>query len=200
MRWTVALAMMTAGAVSAGMGAMVVAQVGQTSSGASTRPSGAMSVNTSAAAMPTTRLTPADQLLNQMLKPAEAARRPLLPEVKSSLKDATSGKGAVAPEAPEMPLLREGTFIVDRTGRLVKSSKTPGTYEFAFDTDGRVLKDPPLVLLPNSRLEAMENQITAWDKPVRFQVTGVVTTYKGRNGLLVERATVLPDAVQMDPP
>jgi hypothetical protein len=124
----------------------------------------------------------------------------LLPEAKGTLKDVTSGKGAVAPEAPEMPLLREGSFIVDRTGRLVRAADGSGTFEFAFDADGRALKDPPVMLLPNLRLELMEKQVEVAGKALRFQVTGQVTQYRGRNGLLIERATPIADAVQMDAP
>jgi len=46
------------------------------------------------------------------------------------------GAAAVAPNATTMPIIREGTFITDRTGRLTKSPD--GQHEeFTFDADGR---------------------------------------------------------------
>lgn len=158
---------------------------------------GGPSTQPAVAAAPTTRPTPlpADELLNQMLKPNEAAARPLTPTPEADPRDVTSGRNATAPDAPSMPLLREGTFIVDRTGRLARSQDTNG-FEFVFDSDGRTLRDPPMLILANSALQRMEDAVRSANRDLRFRVTGAVTEYRGRNSILIEKAVVIPDVVQ----
>jgi hypothetical protein len=158
-----------------------------------------------AAGQPSTRPSglPADQLLSQMLRPNEAAARPLTPQPNPDVRDATSGRGAVAPGAPAMPLLREGTFVVDRTGRLTRgmvataTGTEAGAFEFVFDADGRTLKDPPMLILPNLKLQTMEDAVKAANRDLRFRITGVVTEYRGRNAVLIEKVIVVPDSVQL---
>jgi len=140
---------------------------------------------------------PADQLLNQMLKPSERAARPLQPAPDADVRDVTSGRNATSPNAPVVPLLREGTFIVDRTGRLTRS-KEGINFEFAFDSDGRTLRDPPMIILPNSKLQVMEDAVRNASRDLRFRVTGVVTEYRGRNAILMEKVIVIPDVVQQN--
>lgn len=140
---------------------------------------------------------PADQLLSQMLRPAEQAARPLTPAPQADLRDATTGRGAAAPSAPALPLLREGTFVVDRTGRLLRTETGFG-FEFVFESDGRTLRDPPMIILPNSRLQVMEDAVRNANRNLRFRITGVVTEYRGRNGILIEKAIVVPDVVQQN--
>ncbi|MFN4242486.1 MAG: hypothetical protein ACK4PI_04530 [Tepidisphaerales bacterium] len=163
--------------------------------GASTPSAGASTPSTRPATPPTAQ--PADQLLSQMLRPAEQAARPLTPLPQTDLRDATSGQGAAAPNAPSLPLLREGTFVVDRTGRLLRSGEGFG-FEFVFESDGRTLRDPPMIILPNSRLQMMEEAVRSANRNLRFRVTGMVTEYRGRNGLLIEKAVVIPDVVQQN--
>lgn len=168
---------------------------------APTPPAGSPPAGAAGASTPSTRPSPpptaqpADQLLSQMLRPAEQAARPLTPLPQTDLRDATSGPGAAAPNAPSLPLLREGTFVVDRTGRLLRSSEGFG-FEFVFESDGRTLRDPPMIILPNSRLQMMEEAVRSANRNLRFRVTGMVTEYRGRNGLLIEKAVVIPDVVQ----
>jgi hypothetical protein len=107
----------------------------------------------------------------------------------------TTGKNAIAPAAPQLNLVREGTYIPDRTGRLTHSADGQ-TAEFTFDADGKALKDPPMIILPNQKLKQMEDAVTGNSRDLRFRVTGVVTEYKGRNYILLERAVVIPDVAQ----
>src|SRR6187402_3739191 len=94
-----------------------------------------------------TRVLPADQMLNQMLRPsAGPVARPLQPITQAPAVDATSGSAAVAPGAPSVQVLREGTFIVDRTGRLSRGADGQ-TWELTFESDGRAMRDPPLIVL-----------------------------------------------------
>ncbi len=139
----------------------------------------------------------ADQLLSRMLQPASGNGNPspLQPIAHPPAADATSGSGAVAPGAPTVTVMREGSFIVDRTGRLTRSADGQ-QMEFTFDADGVALKDPPLVILPNLKLMTMENAVSSSNKDLRFRVTGMVTEYRGRNYLLLDKAVVIPDVVQ----
>src|SRR4051794_9767032 len=82
---------------------------------------------------------PADQLLQQMLRPAGApAARPLSPV--ENLPTFNQTTGTVAPPAPPSPaLIREGDYIRDRVGRLNRT--VDGQFEFVFDSDGQALQD-----------------------------------------------------------
>jgi hypothetical protein len=42
----------------------------------------------------------------------------------------------------------------------------------------------------------METAVSEGAKDIRFKVTGLVTEYKGRNYILLEKVVVVPDAVQ----
>jgi hypothetical protein len=137
----------------------------------------------------------AGQLLDQMLKPTGTTARPLQPLPDPPAPDRTTGVAAVAPGADQMPVIREGSYIVDRTGRLTKSADGQ-QFEFNFESDGRALKDPPVVILPNLKLMAMENAVNGSNRDLRFRVTGMVTEYKGRNYVLLEKVVVVPDVMQ----
>src|SRR5687768_305328 len=80
-----------------------------------------------------------DQMLSRMLKPATEPGQPLPPPTAPPAVDKTSGRGAVAPTAPAVTVLREGTYLVDRTGRLARSADGQ-QMEFVFDSDGKAMK------------------------------------------------------------
>jgi hypothetical protein len=156
---------------------------------------------TAATTQPTTRpgsgvqAVPPSQLLDSLLKPSSAAGQPLQPIQEGPAPDVTSGKNAVAPGAPQVNLMREGSFIIDRTGRLTRSTDGQ-TAELTFESDGKALQDPPMVILPNLKLTQMENAVLGNARDVRFKVTGMVTEYKGRNYVLLEKVVVVPDVIQ----
>ncbi len=135
-----------------------------------------------------------DQLLNSMLKPPVNTGRVLQPLPDSPKMDAGTGK-AVAPNAPAARLMREGTYVVDRTGRLTKTADGQ-QWELALEADGKAMQDPPLIILPNLNLAAMENAVNGASRDLRFRVTGVVTEYKGHNYILLEKVVVPPDQAQ----
>jgi hypothetical protein len=138
---------------------------------------------------------PAVDLLNRMLKPAGEAPAPLQPIVLPPPPNSVTGQGAIAPNATTMPIIREGTFVTDRTGRLTKSPD--GLHEeFTFDADGQAMQDPPMIILPNLKLELMEQAVNGANRDLKFHVTGMVTEYQNRNYLLMERVVVVPDIVQ----
>ena len=137
----------------------------------------------------------AGQLLDQMLKPTGTGAAPLQPLPDPPSPDRTTGGSAVAPGAEQMPVIREGSFIVDRTGRLTKSADGQ-QFEFNFESDGRAMKDPPVVIIPNLKLMAMENAVNGSNRDLKFRITGMVTEYKGRNYVLLEKVVVVPDVLQ----
>jgi hypothetical protein len=145
------------------------------------------------AGKPTTRPLPAGSLLDSMLKPAPNAGAPLQPVPDAPRIDMSSGTASVKPAAPKVNLIREGSFIVDRAGRLTKSADGQNM-EFTFDSDGRTLQDPPLVILPNLNLMSMEDAVSAGSRDLKFRVTGVITEYHGRNYILLDKVVVVPDA------
>lgn len=98
----------------------------------------------------------------------------------------------VGPTEPKTTLLMEGTLIYKRVGRLSKEAKS-GQFLFTFDADGKDMRDPPMLVLPSKTLGAMESLSENGARPVRFQVTGEVTEYKGKNFLLVHAVLVLRD-------
>ncbi len=132
-----------------------------------------------------------------MLKPRKAGQERELAYNEPPAADRTSGEGALKPHAPVVTVMREGTPLVNRVGRLTLTSGTEGSRaEFTFDADGQALRDPPLILLPNLKLMAMEDAVRAASRDLRFRVSGVVTEYRGRNYLLLEKVTVVQDVTQ----
>ncbi len=78
--------------------------------------------------------------------------------------------------------------LTDRTGFLKVSPE--GCY-FGFDAMGRNVDLLQLPLLPCKELEEMEKQQTKSAFPLRFKIFAIVTKYKGKNYLLLQRAARL---------
>jgi hypothetical protein len=145
---------------------------------------------------PSNRTKSADQLLSQLLRPGNpSAARPLQAIPDGQGFDAGSGRGSVAPNAPTLHLLREGTYLVDRVGRLNRTDDGTAA-QLTFDSDGKAMQDPPVLILPNLKLMAMENAVSSTNRDLRFRITGVVTEYRGHNYVLLEKVVVVPDATQ----
>ena len=150
------------------------------SSGATTRPAGKS----------------AEEMLNQLLRPTGEGRSTqptTAPAVQGGGIDVTSGNAAVAPGAPVVTVMREGTDIVNRVGRLTRSADGQ-SWEFTFESDGRSMQDPPVVILPNLSLMKMETATAGMSRDLRFRITGEVTEYRGRNYVLLRKWTTLSDA------
>src|SRR5690606_23537753 len=94
----------------------------------------------------------ATQKLDQMLNTGAPSARPLpaVPVAPRAINSATTRPG-VSPGSPAMSVLREGTLIRDRTGRLARSADG-SQVEFVFDADRDALQDPPVIILPNLKL------------------------------------------------
>jgi hypothetical protein len=137
-------------------------------------------------------------MLDQMLKaPQHTGRKPLppLPAATTGGPDKSSGAGAVPPAAPVVNVLREGTYIVDRVGRLGRSPDGKQA-QLLFETDGTSLQDPPLMIIPNIKLMQMEDSVNGQNRrDVRFRISGMLTEYRGRNHILIDKVVVVPDVL-----
>ncbi len=100
----------------------------------------------------------------------------------------------VAADAPAVRLVREGTHLTNRTGRL--SHATDGQAIFSFDSDGKTQQDPPMIIQPNLKLQTMESVVIGLSKDAHFRVSGTVTEYKGKNFILLDKAVVAADVDQ----
>src|SRR5437762_5791613 len=141
---------------------------------------------------PATRPTtlPADQMLTRLLRPGGATAQPLERVQYPPGLDQTTGKPA-AQNISINALIREGDYVPDRVGRL---NKTPdGQFEFTFDSDGKNLQDPPMIILPNLALNRMESAMTGASRDLKFRISGQVTEYKGRNYILIDKVVVPPE-------
>lgn len=143
---------------------------------------------------PTTRPTAppkAEDLLKQMLKPTTRQSNPSLDPVTSAPAIDESTRRAVAPRSQPLSVIREGSFVFDRVGRLTRTND--GQPEFVFEADGQAMQDPPLLIHPNLKLMVMEYAVKNSARPPRFRVTGMITEYGNRNYILVEKAVVVPE-------
>jgi hypothetical protein len=137
----------------------------------------------------------ADQLLNQMLQStANDKSTAIAPQAAPVQKTATLSS-AIAPGGAVIGLLREGSDVVDRVGRLQKSPDGL-QQDFVFESDGKTLGDPPMGILPNLKLMQMEEASNTVSRDLRFRITGTVTEYRGRNYILLEKVVVVPDKNQ----
>lgn len=154
------------------------------------------------ATQPTTRpsgsgvkAVPPSELLDSLLKPPSTAGQVLQPIQERPVPDVSTGKNAVAPGAPQLNLLREGSPLIDKAARLTKSSDSQFS-ELTFESDGKAMKDPPMLILPNLTLMRMEAAVSGASRDLKFKVSGTVTEYKGRNYILLEKAIAVPDVTQ----
>jgi hypothetical protein len=181
-------------AVAAAVALVLVTWCASSATAQTTRPAGA---STGATTRPAGKS--AEEMLNQLLKPTGDARSNAqqqqqgTPNVKSGAIDVTSGTAAVAPGAPTVTVMREGTDIVNRVGRLTRSSDGQ-SLEFTFESDGRTMQDPPVVILPNLNLMKMESATAGMSRDLRFRITGEVTEYRGRNYILLRKWIIVSDA------
>jgi hypothetical protein len=136
----------------------------------------------------------ADQMLNEMLA-ADSKPLPPIPKQPPLEADRTSGTAAVAPGAPRMTVLRENSPIDDRICRLV-ATPDGQQEQLVLDSDGAALEDPPLIVLPNLKLMAMEDAAKGAEREQRFRVSGILMEYRGRNYILMDKVVLVPLANQ----
>jgi len=79
------------------------------------------------------------------------------------------------------------SVLVDRTALLVEQDD--GRFVFVPDALGRNVQKLSLNLLPCAMLELTELKQAAEPEPLRFKIAGIITKYKGKNYLLLEKVT-----------
>ena len=89
----------------------------------------------------------------------------------------------IAPGEDPPPLRREGEFVVNRRGRLIRSSDG-GYLLFVFESDTQHAPELPMVIQACQLLETMENIVEKRGDSTVFILTGQVNTYHGANYLL----------------
>ena len=94
----------------------------------------------------------------------------------------THATGPSVPTLPPEKLLREGSMITSRRGRMIR--QPDGDWALTFDADAAGKSEPALLLLPCLNLQAMERVAERGGEAATMSVSGIVTTYKSRNYLL----------------
>ncbi len=89
----------------------------------------------------------------------------------------------IAPGEDPPPLRREGEFIVNRRGRLIRSAEG-GHLLFVFESDTQDAPELPMVLQACQLLEAMEETVQRRGDTTVFILSGQINTYRGANYLL----------------
>jgi hypothetical protein len=102
-----------------------------------------------------------------------------------------SGRPGLAPQLAT--LVREGAFLRERRGRLMESPE--GKWVYVFDADASGNSEPPMVVMPGRRLEAMRDVLDARPGATTFITTGQVFVFSGQNYLLPTFFSVLADEV-----
>ncbi|MEM6553423.1 MAG: hypothetical protein AAF750_15000 [Planctomycetota bacterium] len=104
----------------------------------------------------------------------------------------------VAPGEPRPTLRREGEFVINRAGRLVRSSDQALAL-FVFEADGAESPEPPMILQACRLLETMEDLVSRHGDSTVFVISGQVHTYRGNNYLLPTRMTPRIDRGNLSP-
>ena len=82
--------------------------------------------------------------------------------------------------------LKQDTIFANRAGRIAVRN---GDYVFEADALGRGVEKFAIKLLPCQKLEDAMIQVRNESNPVRFNVAGILTKYKGEQYLLLQKAT-----------
>ncbi|MGA2322907.1 MAG: hypothetical protein ABSG22_03570 [Sedimentisphaerales bacterium] len=82
--------------------------------------------------------------------------------------------------------LKQDTIFANRAGRVAARN---GDYVFEADALGRGVGKFTIKLLPCQKLEDALLQVRSESNPVRFNVAGILTRYKGEQYLLLQKAT-----------
>lgn len=164
-------------------GMMALAQTTQSPEEAVTQPTTQPSAAPAQANQPTP--VDAEGALDRLLRARPGTAQPIQPVAPADASETRQPRNDVAPRTPSVALKREGDIIVERVGRL---HPVAGGFEFRFESDRRQLSDPPMTILPSQRLADMEGVLNRSGGDLRFKVTGLVTQYRGKNYLLIEKA------------
>jgi hypothetical protein len=124
----------------------------------------------------------------EMIQPGRLKEMPA--EVNDLKKDSTIREAAEAETKLEVrPKSGQDSILVDRTAFL---SKQGNWYVFAMDALGRnapLVEGGSLRLLPCEALELTEQRQSIEPEPAPFKIAGIMTKFKGRHYLLLQKAT-----------
>jgi hypothetical protein len=98
-------------------------------------------------------------------------------------------KANKAPDLKKFQQIAEVTGDVHLIGRAGFLSKTNGSYTFSPDAFGRNIDSKQFLLLSNSMLATAEKEIASEPGRERYNVSGLVTEYKGKTYMLLRRAS-----------
>ncbi|MCA3005779.1 MAG: hypothetical protein ACK51N_03365 [bacterium] len=138
-------------------------------------------------------------LEKQAGQPGGAPTQPGTPAAQpaSAQPPAPAAPGTVTSPAAGGRLLREGSFLTNRKGRLVRGALQAGgshpEWFFVFDNtagEPAAKADPAMVLMPCQNLMSMEKLVERGGESLSFTVSGQVFVYHGRNHLLPTMFTV----------
>ena len=90
--------------------------------------------------------------------------------------------------------VKQNYILANRTGFIRESGRGARDTKygvFVFDALGRNIQQTAIWLLPCQVLELAEQQASVEPEPIRFSIAGIVTEYKGKKYLLLQRATRL---------
>ena len=94
-----------------------------------------------------------------------------------------------APDLKKFQQIAEVTGDIHLIGRAGFLSKTNGSFIFSPDAFGRNIDSTEFLLLPNSMLATAEKEIAAEPGRERYNVSGLLTEYKGKTYMLLRRAS-----------
>lgn len=95
------------------------------------------------------------------------------------------------------PLLREGAFVSGARAQLVKGKS--GRWYAIFDPDSSGRAIPPMIVMENSNLAAMERVAGREPAGTRVRMSGRVTVYRDRNFILPTAPPLLERTAAPDP-
>jgi len=122
------------------------------------------------------------------------ARRAVQPAIRGpgEVNDVNEQSGVVEgretePEPGKRPELKQDSILADRTALLGR--RDDGRLVFVLDALGLNAPQASLQLLPCEAMELTEQEQSALAEPAPFKIAGIMTKYKGRYYLLLQKAT-----------
>ncbi|MHC4111963.1 MAG: hypothetical protein ACYSUY_12885 [Planctomycetota bacterium] len=116
-----------------------------------------------------------------------------LPDRKKRIDHKTREKNGTELTDKRKPGQKQDSILADRCGFIRESGRrTQDTWRkvsFVLDAIGRTEAKTSLRLLPCQALELAQRKQSAAPEALRFKVAGIVTKYKGKDYLLLQRAT-----------
>ncbi|MBN2581425.1 MAG: hypothetical protein JXL80_00040 [Planctomycetes bacterium] len=107
-----------------------------------------------------------------------------IPEAPPVEEPATPSPSPQAQPGGAATLLRQDKRLTDREGRIVRQNRQT---LFVFDSG-----DKPLVLLPNMKLQQMEDMSDFGRRAVRYRISAMVTEYRSQNYLMMSKMVIIP--------